>query len=87
MQAMAWWSVPLVAFIVAMVWVSVANRPRPRAKPHESMAEHERFRQAILRPVDGNRPAPSDRHGAPAAPRRADDRTDPDPGDGRPASA
>ena len=53
MQAMAWWSVPLVAFVVAIVWVSVANRPRPPADPHDSMAEHERFRAAMGRSVAG----------------------------------
>ena len=53
MQAMAWWSVPLVAFVVAIVWVSVANRPRPPADPHDSMAEHERFREAMGRSVAG----------------------------------
>jgi hypothetical protein len=61
---MAWWSVPLVAFILAIVWVSVANRPRPPADPHDSVAEHERFREAMGRqvaapPVDSTR-APAD---------------------------
>src|SRR5256885_1859236 len=61
---MAWWSVPLVAFVAAVVWVSLASRPRPRADPHDSMAEHERFRQAMGRqvappplPGDGRGPA------------------------------
>ena len=45
MQAMAWWSVPLVAFVLAIVWVSLANRPRPPADPHDSVAEHQRFRR------------------------------------------
>lgn len=53
MQAMVWWSVPLVAFVVAIVWVSVANRPRPPVDPHDSMAEHERFREAMGRSVAG----------------------------------
>jgi hypothetical protein len=57
MQAMAWWSLPLVAFVVAIVWVSVANRPRPPADPHDSMAEHERFRQAMGRTLREGGPA------------------------------
>ena len=48
---MAWWSVPLVAFVLAIVWVSVANRPRPPADPHDSVAEHQRFREAMGRSV------------------------------------
>ncbi len=51
MQAMAWWSVPLVAFVIAVVWVSLANRPRPPAATEDSVAEHQRFRQAMGRQV------------------------------------
>jgi hypothetical protein len=58
MQAMAWWLVPLFAFVVAVVWVSIANRPRPPADPRDSVAEHERFRQAMGRQV-GQPPAPA----------------------------
>ena len=82
---MAWWSVPLVAFVVAVVWVTVANRPRPPADPHDSMAEHERFRQAMGRPVDDlgrggkrRKQVTDPGHG---------DAVGPDAGDGRPASA
>jgi hypothetical protein len=56
MQAIVWWSVPLVAFVVAIVWVSIANRPRPPVDPHDSVAEHERFRAAMDRQTA--RPAP-----------------------------
>jgi hypothetical protein len=69
MQAMAWWSVPLVAFVLAIVWVSVANRPRPPADPHDSVAEHQRFREAmdrsIARPSAGSptTPEPGGRDG------------------------
>jgi hypothetical protein len=51
MQALVWWTVPLAGFLLALVWVSVRNRPRPPADPHDSMAEHERFRQAMEAPV------------------------------------
>lgn len=59
MQAMAWWSVPLFAFVVAIVWVSVANRPRPPADTHDSVAEHQRFGEAMGRSI--RRPAPPER--------------------------
>jgi len=49
MQALVWWFIPVVAFVVAVVWVSVSNRPRPPADTHDSVAEHERFRQAMNR--------------------------------------
>ena len=48
---MAWWSVPLVAFVLAIAWVSLANRPRPPADPHDSVAEHQRFSEAMGRSV------------------------------------
>ena len=51
MQAFIWWSVPLVAFVLAIAWVSVANRERPPVDPHDSVAEHERFREAMGRQV------------------------------------
>jgi hypothetical protein len=63
MQALVWWTVPLAAFVVAIVWVSIANRPRPPADPHDSVAEHERFRAAMDRQTGG----------APAADRARDD--------------
>jgi hypothetical protein len=53
MQALVWWTVPLAAFVVAIVWVSIANRPRPPADPHDSVAEHERFRAAMDRQTGG----------------------------------
>ena len=63
---MAWWSVPVVAFVVAVVWVSLASRPRPPAHTEDSVAEHERFREAMRRQVgelpDGQ-PAPTTQGG------------------------
>jgi hypothetical protein len=88
---MAWWLVPLGAFVIAVVWVSVANRPRPRAATHDSMAEHERFRRAMGRPVDevvpGATPATPAQGATPAKDRPRGDAVGPEPGDGRPASA
>jgi hypothetical protein len=77
MQAIVWWSVPLVAFVVAIAWVSIANRPRPPVDPHDSVAEHERFRAAMDRqtgrgpePGRGPRrgPRPQDGDGPPEDP-------------------
>jgi hypothetical protein len=79
MQAIVWWTVPLLAFVLAIVWVSIANRPRPPVDPHDSVAEHERFREAMgrqtgtpTRPVrartaEGDEP-PQNRPGPPAGP-------------------
>jgi hypothetical protein len=65
MQAIVWWSVPLAAFVLAIVWVSVANRPRPPVDPHDSVAEHQRFRAAMDRQTGRTPPADP---AAPAAP-------------------
>jgi hypothetical protein len=68
MQALVWWSLPLAGFVLAIVWVSIANRPRPRANTHESVAEHERFREAMHRQTDGSGqpgPEPDDSAGLP----------------------
>jgi len=73
MQALVWWTVPLAAFVVAVVWVSIANRPRPPADPHDSVAEHQRFRQAMDRQTGGTHrpdPAEPDAVGEPAPERR-----------------
>lgn len=59
MQAIIWWTVPLVAFVVAIAWVSVANRERPPVDPHDSVAEHQRFRQAMGRQTGQPPAAPS----------------------------
>ena len=66
MQALVWWTLPLAGFILAIVWVSIANRPRPRADTHESVAEHERFRQAMDRQTGiPGQPGPESGDGAP----------------------
>ncbi len=49
MQAIVWWIIPVVATVIAVVWVSIANRPRPPADTSDSVAEHERFRAAMER--------------------------------------
>jgi hypothetical protein len=44
-----WLVVPLVATAIAAVWVAFTHRARPRAETQDSMAEHQRFRQAMER--------------------------------------
>ncbi|HYN75232.1 MAG TPA: hypothetical protein VEV13_03465 [Candidatus Limnocylindria bacterium] len=54
MTVLYWLLVPLLVTALAAGWIMFAHRSRPRADPRESMAEHERFRQAMERPA----PAP-----------------------------
>jgi hypothetical protein len=54
-----WLVVPLLVTALAAVWVAFAHRARPPADPRDSMAEHERFRQAMERPAPpARRPSP-----------------------------
>jgi hypothetical protein len=46
-EAIAWWAIPIGATLVAIVWVSLVSRPKPRADPHDSVAEYARFRAAL----------------------------------------
>lgn len=66
MQAVLWWLIPLGATALAIAWVAWVGRSRPPADPHDTVAEHLRFRAAMDRGVapeaesaDGN-PAASD---------------------------
>jgi hypothetical protein len=47
MGAMVWWLIPLVATVLAIAWLTWWNRPRPPADTHDSLQEHERFKQAM----------------------------------------
>lgn len=76
---MAWWSVPLIAFVLAIVWVSVANRPRPPADPHDSVAEHERFIEAMERPIGDTGPAATSPDPTAPAPEPSDPGTPTEP--------
>ena len=57
MKALAWWLIPAVAFVLALVWVSFKNRVRPPAKAQDSMAEHLRFQRAMQRQTE-SKPRP-----------------------------
>jgi hypothetical protein len=45
-----WLVVPILVTALAAAWVAFAHRARPPADPRDSMAEHQRFRQAMERP-------------------------------------
>jgi hypothetical protein len=51
MGVLAWLIVPAVATVVAIVWVNWSARPRGPVETHESLAERERFVNAMARPV------------------------------------
>lgn len=71
MTVLYWLVVPLLVTALAAAWVAYAHRTRPPADPRDSMAEHQRFRQAM------ERPAPRLRQ--PSAPGPAGDGADTDP--------
>lgn len=57
MEAMAWWLIPIVATLLAVAWVTWRARPPRRADPHESLAAHRRFTEA-LSPSTDQQPTP-----------------------------
>lgn len=44
---MAWWLIPIVATLLAVVWVTWRARPRRPVDPHHSLAAHRRFTEAL----------------------------------------
>lgn len=70
MSAIAWWAIPLVATLLAIVWASWSARSRPRSL-HDSSQNYERFQAALSRtyrpPADELRTGPTP--GAGRAPR------------------
>jgi cytochrome c-type biogenesis protein CcmH/NrfF len=47
MTALAWLAIPVVALLLAVLWVMWASRERPRADTHDTVEEHERFKRAF----------------------------------------
>jgi hypothetical protein len=47
MSALAWLAIPVVALLLAVLWVMWSGRERPRADTHETLEEHERFKRAF----------------------------------------
>jgi hypothetical protein len=50
MSAIAWWLIPLLATLAAIVWVSWRSRPRPPEDTHEAIEAREKFRRAMEEP-------------------------------------
>lgn len=51
MDAMAWWLIPITATLLAVAWVSWNGRTRRPADPHETLAAHRRFTEALAGPL------------------------------------
>ncbi len=51
MEAMAWWLIPIVATLLAVIWVTWRARPRRPVDPHHSLAAHRRFTEALSPPT------------------------------------
>lgn len=47
MQAMVWWLIPITATLLAVAWVAWRARPKRPADPHETLAAHRRFTEAL----------------------------------------
>jgi hypothetical protein len=50
-----WWLIPTVTVIVALAVVSWRGRTRPPVEPENGMADFERFREAMDRPMPSRR--------------------------------
>jgi len=74
MSALAWLAIPLVAVVLAVLWVMWATRTRPPVDVHDSLEEHERFKAAFDR-----RSGDPSKHRVPDR-RRGHDRRDRSPG-------
>ena len=49
MKVLVWLAIPVVAVLLATLWVMWASRTRPRVDVHESLEEHEKFKAAFDR--------------------------------------
>ena len=49
MPALAWLAIPVVAVLLATLWVAWSGRTRPPVDVHESLRERERFKAAFER--------------------------------------
>lgn len=52
MSALVWLAIPVLALVLALLWVAWAGRVRPRADTHDTLEEHRRFREAFEPPPD-----------------------------------
>jgi hypothetical protein len=51
MGVLAWLGIPAAATVLAIAWVQWSVRPRGPIETHESLAAHERFKDAMSRPA------------------------------------
>lgn len=49
MEVIVWWTIPLVATVLALLWVLWVSRPRPPEDLHESLESYQRFKKAMTR--------------------------------------
>ena len=49
MSVLVWLAIPVVAVVLAILWVMWATRTRPPVDVHDSLEEHERFKAAFDR--------------------------------------
>ena len=69
MTVLAWLAIPLVATVLAVLWVLWRARPRPPADIHETLGDYERFKEVFDQPrwregrrdEHGNLPGADDR--------------------------
>ena len=47
MSSLNWLAIPLVALVLAVLWVVWTSRTRPRADTHVTLQEHARFKAAF----------------------------------------
>jgi hypothetical protein len=58
-SSLVWLAIPLVALVLALLWVAWTSRTRPRADTHETLEEHARFK-AAMDPKRYGRSGPTD---------------------------
>ena len=58
MSSLVWLAIPLVALVLAVLWVAWTSRTRPRADTHETLEEHARFKAAFAPPEPHKPPRP-----------------------------
>lgn len=51
MSVLLWWLIPVIATLIALAWVALRNRPSRPADAAQGMAEMERFREAMAKPL------------------------------------
>jgi hypothetical protein len=65
-SVLLWWLIPVIATLIALAWVALRNRPSRPADAAQGMAEMERFREAMAKPLPPLR-RPADGEGDPSS--------------------